>query len=90
MAKNKEKALRDGVSANLGIASSFTQRKATASAQQTAPTPPAAPQTKADEVNATFKLPASLLRQLRKFAVDREMKQKDIITEALQIYMAEH
>lgn len=76
---------------SVGVVGSFIgDKKATAPAQQTASTPTAAPQPKADEVNATFKLPASLLRQLRKFAVDRELKQKDIITEALQIYMAEH
>lgn len=74
-----------------GVVGSFIgEKKATISAQQTISTPAPAPQTKPEEVNATFKLPASLLRQLRKFSVDREMKQKDIITEALQIYMAEH
>lgn len=75
-----------------GIVGSFISDKKTTTpaVKQTASTPTASPQPKANEVNATFKLPAALLRQLRKFAVDREMKQKDIITEALQIYMAEH
>lgn len=75
----------------LGLVGSFIgDKKATAPAPQTTSTPAEAEKPKADEVNATFKLPATLLRQLRKFAVDRELKQKDIITEALQIYMAEH
>lgn len=76
---------------SVGVVGSFIgDKKATAPAQQITSTPTEVEKPKADEVNATFKLPATLLRQLRKFAVDRELKQKDIITEALQIYMAEH
>lgn len=74
-----------------GVINSFIgDNKTPSTEQQTAPAPTTEPQTGEEVKKATFEISASLLRQLRKFAVDRDIKQKEIIDAALRIYMAEH